>query len=85
MALIRPGVRAGWERPVAVLVVAIVAVTSFASWIAYLLFCRFLVLHTNDPASLRHAAAAARAFRSGVPSALVQAAARIAALLRPRA
>jgi hypothetical protein len=32
------------------------------AWIAYLIFCRYLVNTTKDPASLKYAAVAARAF-----------------------
>jgi hypothetical protein len=42
--------------------VVVLAVTSLLAWISYLAFCRFLVNKTNDPASLKYAAVAARAF-----------------------
>ena len=42
--------------------VAILAGTSLLAWIAYLIFCRYMVNKTNDPASLKYAATAARAF-----------------------
>jgi hypothetical protein len=60
---------------------AILAVTSLAGWIAYLLFCKFLVKHTNDSTSLRDAAVAAKAFRAAAPAAIAQAAARLVTLL----
>jgi hypothetical protein len=71
------------EQPVAyVLGVAIVAVTTLVAWIYYLRFCRFLVKHTNDPASLRHAATAAKAYRSGGLSQLARAIGKLARLPR---
>lgn len=87
MALTSPGlVKAGWERLVAVLISAIVlGGLSFLSWIAYLIFCAFLVRRTGDAASLRHAATAARAFRAAAPAALAQAVARLVTLGRSRA
>jgi hypothetical protein len=60
--------------------VAVLAVTSLLAWIAYLLFCRYLVNKTNDPASLKHAAVAAKAFRVGAPAAFAQALGRLLTL-----
>jgi hypothetical protein len=69
------------ECLVVVLVVAIVvAVIPLLAWIAYLLFCCFLVNKTNDPASLKHAAVAARAFRGAAPAALAQALGKVLTL-----
>jgi hypothetical protein len=48
-----------------VLVPAVAAAALVVCWLAYLLFCRWLVRHTDDPASLEHAATAARAFPFG--------------------
>lgn len=57
------GFRASLERLVALFVpVIVLAVTSLLGWIAYLIFCRYLVSTTKDPASLKYAAIAARAF-----------------------
>lgn len=57
----------------AYVVAATFAVTSLVGWIGYLLFLRFLVKHTNDPASLRDAAVAAKAFRTAGVSLLAAA------------
>jgi hypothetical protein len=85
-ALRRPGCREigpGWSLSVVVIAVAAVfAVSSLLSWISYLRFCRWLVGQSKDPASLRDAAIAARAFRSSPSSALGQGLARIASALR---
>jgi hypothetical protein len=71
-----------WECIVVLIpVTAILAVTSLASWIAYLVFCKFLVTHTNDSTSLRDAAVAAKAFRAAAPAAIAQAVARLVTLL----
>jgi hypothetical protein len=62
------------ERAMAVLVLgAIVALTPLACWIAYLLFCHYLVKTTKDAASLKHAATAAQAFRGGAFAGFAQA------------
>jgi hypothetical protein len=59
---------------VLVLVTAVTApACTLAAWIAYLRFCRFLVLHTNKSDSLKDAAEAAKAFRRSTPSALATA------------
>jgi hypothetical protein len=51
------------ERPVALFIpIVVLAGTSLLAWVAYLIFLRFLVNKTNDAASLKHAAVAARAF-----------------------
>lgn len=42
---------------------AIVAAAGLLRWVAWLLFCRWLVSETGDSASLRDAARAARGYR----------------------
>jgi hypothetical protein len=73
--------RAALERLVVLLAVALIfAVTSLLAWRDYLRSCRYLVNKTNDPASLRHAATAAKAFRAGAPMARAQAPGRLLSL-----
>jgi len=62
--------------------VIVVAAVPFLSWVAYLLFCGWLVGKSNDPASLRDAAVAARAFRVPGPSAAPPALAKLVGLMK---
>jgi hypothetical protein len=62
--------------------IAIPSVAALAGWFGYLLFCRFLVKHTNSSASLKDAAVAARAYRSAGFAQLGQAFGRILRLPR---
>lgn len=80
----RPGDEAAlWECVVIVIVLAaIVAVTSLLAWLAYLLFCYRPVIRTSDSASLKHAAVAARTFRSAAPAAIAQTLIRLLAHAR---
>ncbi len=55
-----------------VIIPVILAGISLIGWISYLLFCRYLVNTTKDPASLDHAAVAAQGFRKGTASALAE-------------
>jgi len=73
---------AGVFQVVVVAVAAILALSSLAGWVAFLLFCRWLVRQSRDPASLRDAAAVAKAFRASGPAAVAQGLARLAGLLR---
>lgn len=69
----------GWSVRVVILAVAAVfAASSMFSWVAYLLFCRWLVGQSRDPSSLREAAVAARAFRGAAPAAIAQGIAKLA-------
>jgi hypothetical protein len=43
-------------------VVAASAALAASCWVSYLIFCAWLVKHTGNPKSLRHAANAVRAF-----------------------
>jgi hypothetical protein len=65
---------------VTVVIVMTFALCSLAAWIAYLIFCHSLVNKTNDAASLKYAATAARAFRAGAPAALAQALSKLLSL-----
>ena len=69
---------------VVVAVAAILAMSSLTGWIAFLLFCRWLVRQSNNPASLRDAAVVVRAFRAG-PAGIATGLARVAGLLRKSA
>jgi hypothetical protein len=84
-ALTRPDFREigpDWSLSVVLIATAVCAasVSSLLSWISYLRFCRWLVSQSKDPASLRDAAVAARAFRPS-SSALAQGLARLASTL----
>lgn len=65
-------------------IAAVIVVTAvpFLSWVAYLLFCCWLVGKSKDPASLRDAAVAARAFRVAGPSAALSAFAKLVGLMK---
>ena len=54
------------------LVLGVIGLTPLAAWLAYLLFCRWLVKQTHNAEDLKHAANAARAFRGAAPAAIAQ-------------
>jgi hypothetical protein len=61
------------ERVMAILfVLGVIMLTPLAAWVAYLVFCRWLVKETHNAEDLRHAANAAKAFRGAAPAAIAQ-------------
>lgn len=62
--------------------VGILAGTPLLSWIAYLLFCLWLVRNTKDPTSLQYASMAANAFPSFALASVAQASVKMSAILR---
>jgi hypothetical protein len=67
---------------VVVAIAAVFAVSSLCSWIAYLMFCRWLVEQSKDSSSLRDAAIAAKAFRAAAPAAIARSVAKLASSLK---
>ncbi len=67
---------------IVVIAVSIPSFMALVAWVCYLRFCRFVIKHTNDPASLRDVAIAARAYRAAGFAQLGQALGRMVRLPR---